>query len=195
MKRMRFLGAALAAIVVAGGGSLAVADPWGNQSGTTGAHPDEDPHTYCFAGNVPADLRPNIDNAAFNALDPTQANVNFQGSCVLSGASETDAVFQNVNLAPGVTGVTPCDDYESNPPTNQCDQYDVQLDYAQINVGAEDEIDQTQTACHELGHSVGLSHGANLGCMISTGDTPPTALRYRRYDPNHHIPDHINPWF
>lgn len=173
-------------------------DPWGTNDASTGTgpHPDENPHTYCYSSSVGSDLRTNIENAEWNALDITDANVNYQASCTTSGASETDVVWRQADLTPGTSGETYCDDFESDPPTNQCDQAYSSLDLAEINYGAEDEIDQTQTACHELGHTVGLTHGgASTDCMINSGDTPPTALQYRRYGPEHHAPDHINNWF
>ncbi len=92
----------------------AMADEWGSQDGNTGAHPDEDPHSYCLGSSVSADLEENIDAAAWNALDPTQVNVNYSSTCQLTGAGETDVVWTQGNIASGALAWTDCDDYESD---------------------------------------------------------------------------------
>lgn len=90
-------------------------------------------------------------------------------------------------------GKAPCDDYETL--SNQCDQYHVTLDLAAINVGENDGIHQHIVACHELGHTVGLTH-RTANCMtVGLGDDASTNIVYRRYNESHHIPDHINTWF
>ncbi len=94
---------------------------------------------------------------------------------------------------PGSTrGKAPCEDYDNG----YCDQYYVTLDPAQINVGSNDDADKT--VCHELGHTVGLTHGSGGGdggtddCMIS-GERPSTNSQYERYSSHHK--EHINAWF
>jgi hypothetical protein len=189
-RRVSFLLGTTLCLVV-GIGAWAVADPWGSQDGDTGAHPDSNPHTYCFGTPLSADLKPNIDNAAENALEPTDATVNFEAACDLSdtdGDRQTDVRWRQGDLAGGTTGLAPCAVYLSN---GHCDRYDITIDYAQVQQGENDERDQTQTACHEQGHSVGLSHASN-DCMMS--GEPPEDIAYRRYS-GHHIDDHINPWF
>lgn len=170
----------------------AQADEWGDQDSSTGAHPDEDPHSYCYASSVPSGLRDQIYNAQWNALDPTEVNVDYHSTCTLSGSSETDVYWREENLS-GLYGKAPCNDYETF--SNQCDQYHVTLDRAAIDVGTDDGIHRTIVACHELGHTAGLSHRDGNCMRATTPDNPPTELKYRRYDPYHHIPDHINPWF
>lgn len=125
---------------------------------------------------------------------PTDATVEYKPSCVYSGSYETDVVWFSGNLPGGVRGRTYCDDID-NPP--QCDQAYATLDEAEINVGSNDEIDTTFTACHELGHTVGLTHGSGGGngttddCMANAySDTPSTDIRYQRYSTHHR--GHIN---
>ena len=179
--------AAAATLVIATALSVA-ADPWGTGTSDTGAHPDADPHTYCYSSSVGSDLRENIENAEWNAMDPTAVNVNYQSSCDLSSSSETDVVWRQAALS-GAYGSTYCEDFD-----NHCDQFYSTLDLAAINVGANDEIDQTQTACHELGHTGGLTHGGSSGdCMINSGDNPPTDVQYRRYGEHHR--SHLTAWF
>lgn len=166
----------------------AAADPWGTGTTDTGAHPDSDPHTYCYSSSVGTDLSLNIYDAEWDAMDPTAVNVDYNSSCDLSSDTETDVVWRQANLA-NAYGSTYCEDFDTH-----CDQFYSTLDLAAINVGDHDEIDQTQTACHELGHTGGLTHGGGSGdCMINTGDNPPTDIQYRRYG-NHHG-SHLTDWF
>lgn len=95
-----------------------------------------------------------------NSLDfPTDATTSFTSSCDLSGWAETDVVWFDGNLQSGVRGQAVCEDFDGN----YCDQYYVTLDPAQLNIGGNDDADTTKTACHELGHTVGLTHGDGGG--------------------------------
>lgn len=170
------------------------ADDWGHQDGNTGAHPDEGPHTYCYSSSVGSDMRQNVGWIEGGALrHGTQASVIRHSSCNWTGYQETDAVWQNVNLTPGVSGVTPCQSWENGVVQSQCDQYYVKVDMAEVRRGSHDERDESQTICHELGHANGLTHGgASEDCMISTSEPPP-ALQWRRYGTHHRW--HINGWY
>lgn len=173
---------------VLGSAPVAGADEWGTGDSSTGAHPDADPHTFCYFSSVTEDMKSGIREAEWEALDPTQADVNFISSCNLSGSGETDVVWRQGSLS--VDGSSFCEDFDGS----NCDQYYVTLDAGNINVGSNDEIDESQTACHELGHTAGLSHGGTSDCMINASlSTPPTEVQFRRY--NQHHRDHINAWF
>jgi hypothetical protein len=63
-------------------------------------------------------------------------------------------------------------------------------DPAEINIGNNDVEDLRKTLCHEVGHSVGLLHGALDDCMRN-GEIPNTNVQYRRYN-FHHRAEHIN---
>lgn len=190
-RRMLIVGTLMTSGLVAAGPGYA--DDWGYQDGDTGAHPDENPHTYCYSSTVGGDLQENIVAAENNALrDETQATVTYVSACNWDGYQETDGVWRNVDLAGTTTGSTPCQSWENGVVQSQCDQYYINLDGPEIRLGDNDEIDETQTACHELGHAVGLTHGGD-DCTISTGQTPPTELKYRRFGSHHK--DHINGWF
>ncbi|MGK2874463.1 MAG: hypothetical protein ACSLEW_02335 [Nocardioides sp.] len=174
----------LASVAFFGTAFVAAADPWGdmtNESNGIGTHPDSDPHTYCYTSGVPSGLSTNIADAMWNAMDPTAVNVDYNSSCDYSSSTETDIVWFEDDL------------YQASG-SSYCDQAYSTLDLAAINVGGEDEIDQTQTACHEAGHTAGLTHGGSVDCMINSADTPPTALQFRRYG-EHHRTDHLTPWF
>lgn len=175
----------------------AQADEWGDQDSSTGAHPDEDPHTTCFGTNFPiVGSRDDwVLDVQTNAMDvPTDVNINNHNlDCTNSGTQETDVVWNGGNLT-GAYGKAPCDDYETF--SNQCDQYHVTLDFPAIEAGPEDQVMAKIIMCHELGHTAGLSHRSGLNCMFSPDvQNPPNETGYRRYDSGHHIPDHINPWF
>lgn len=175
---------------------LAHADPWGAGPPDGGAPPDGSAHTYCWGvevyGGVNADIFDNVDAAEYNALEgPTVVNVIFENDCDYSGGTETDVVWLTENLPGSTRGSTRCEDYDNG----KCDQYYASLDRVEIAEGSDDELDETKTACHELGHTVGLTHHPNdtdWGCMRS-GEPTSTALSWRRYvgNNNHHV-NHIN---
>lgn len=171
--------------------SPAVSDPWGTNTVDTGAHPDPDPHGYCFSYTMNDWLIHYVTEIEENALaNPTEAQAPRDTPCTGSGSAETDVMWWVEDLPPRVTGSSHCDDLNSGI----CDQAYASIDVQEIYIGGEDEIDFKQTICHELGHTAGLTHGGNSNdCMINSGDTPPTELRYRRYGDHHTT--HINDWF
>lgn len=170
-------------------GPSASADPWGTNTTDTGAHPDSDPHTYCYSSSVGSDAQPNMSDAEWDAMDPTAVNVDYNSTCDLSSSTETDVVWREGDLAGSRLGETYCEDFDT-----YCDQSYATLDLPRIAVGSEDEIDETMVACHELGHTGGLTHGgSSTDCMADRGETPPTALQYRRYGGHHK--DHFTDWF
>jgi len=184
----------LALVVVVLGSVLcvttsSVADPWGTGTSDTGAHPDSNPHTYCYEYGFPGHYEHSVAQMENNALgDPTAATVVRESSCDYSSRTETDVVWQWRDL-PGTTrGRTRCEDFDT-----YCDQFYVQIDFNQITSSSSpDEENIRKTMCHELGHSVGLTHGPTPGgCMVSgavNGD-----LQWRRYASHHR--NHINAWF
>jgi hypothetical protein len=120
--------------------------------------------------------------------------VEFKSTCKLTGDGETDTVWFDADLPGGQRGQVFCEDFDNN----LCDQFYVTLDPTELNIGSNDEADTTKTSCHELGHSVGLSHGAGGGnggaddCMMS-GERPNLNSQYERYSLHHK--EHINDWF
>lgn len=186
--------AAVSCLLTSTATAPAVADPWGAGPPDGGAPPDGSAHTYCWGvqvyGGVNADIFDNVDAAEYNALQgPTVVNVIFE-SCDYSGGTETDVVWLTENLPGSDRGSARCEDYDNG----KCDQYYSSLDLAEIAEGPDDELDETKTACHELGHTVGLNHhpsSGDWGCMRSGPSG--TALSWRRYV-DHHV-DHINAHF
>jgi hypothetical protein len=181
--------------------AISRADPWGVQSSSTGAHPDGSTHGWCYGPGFDAALQDNAQNSFANALDaPTDAGVTFYSTCDTTDPLQTDVRWLDADLPAGTRGKAPCVKYLGD---GNCDRYDVTLDPVEINIGSNDEADTTKTTCHELGHSVGLTHGAGGGdgaggdpddCMIS-GERPNSNLQYERYGTAHHVGVHINGWF
>lgn len=171
------------------------ADDWGTGTGPTGAQPDGSTHNWCWGIGFDSDLQDNVNSSFYDALDaPTDAQVEFKSTCKLTGDGETDTVWFDADLPGGQRGQVFCEDFDNN----LCDQFYVTLDPTELNIGSNDEADTTKTSCHELGHSVGLSHGAGGGnggaddCMMS-GEWPNLNSQYERYSLHHK--EHINDWF
>lgn len=102
--------------------------------------------------------RTNIDSTLENTFEPTDLSVSIQDPPSYSGSSETDIIYRQVTLPPGVLGQTWCEDSVSS---TQCDQH--YIDFAA-------STPDTKTICHESGHGVGLTHGANASPSVSNGD-------------------------
>lgn len=115
-------------------------------------------------------------------------------SCDYEGGTETDVVWLTTNLPAGVRGRTSCNDHHF--PSGDCDQAYVKIDLAEIVAqGGPTEYNETKTACHELGHTVGLTHhenGTDWGCMVK--GVVSSDVKWRRYV-THHKSTHINAWF
>jgi len=185
----RTLGVALGALAVVAASAVgAAADDWGTNTSNTGAHPDSDPHTYCYNANIADGAKPNISSAEWDSMDPTAVNVDYNATCDYSSSSETDVVWFTGDLPDGVRGRTYCEDFDT-----YCDQNYVTLDLAELNEGSNDEFDQTKTACHELGHTAGLTHHADGNDCMDSGEVPNTNLQWHRY--NDHHKSHLTSWF
>lgn len=107
-----------------------------------------------------------------NVFAPTDLSVTRHTKASYSGGSETDIIFlYRDDLPSGVAGRAWCDDAVSS---TKCDQH-----YAAFA----DDTPSSSIVCHEAGHSIGLTHGAqaspaqsqtssSLGCMKTpTGGT------------------------
>lgn len=178
----------VAAAVLVAVAPQAMADPWGTGTTDTGATPDGGSHAYCTNELGADSLLPNINYVMTQALGAmTDATVVQHTLCDFLHP-QTDVRWLEDDLT-GASGFTIC--AAMNPDNNNCDRNDVTLDLASINVGSNDDDDQSQTACHELGHTVGLSH-ATTDCMMS-GEPPSSATTWRTFDAHHR--GHINAWF
>lgn len=127
-----------------------------------------------------------IEHAALG--DPTAVTVSFETGCDHDSNTETDVAWWEGQIDGPVRGQTFCEDFDTH-----CDQFFVTIDYNYIVQNSDPDPENVKkTICHELGHTVGLTHGSEYGgCMVSgavNGD-----VQWRRYASHHR--NHINAWF
>jgi hypothetical protein len=160
----------------------AAADAFNAGPPNGGYEADSANHLYCYGAGFDTGLRDDADYIMQSALDTeTGMSDTFESSC----NSGTDVEFLDANLPPGARGSYVCTSL-----SYVCWASEVTVDPAEINIGSNDTEDLRKTLCHEVGHSVGLLHGATDDCMLS-GEIPNTNVQYRRYN-YHHRWDHIN---
>lgn len=138
-------------------GADPVNDPNESQAGV-GPWPDGDVHRYCFAAGFDANLQDNVHWT--NEVTDANSDMNrlFE-ACDLTAAPSTDAVWRDAPLG-GDRGLTDCVQAWAVP--GRCDRANLILDPVAINAndpyGGGFEHNITKTACHENGHSMGLTH-------------------------------------
>lgn len=169
--------------------SVAYGDEWGTGTVDTGPIPDGGTHRYCWGAGFNSGLHDNATFAMQQSLDAdTDATVEHQ-ACDYT-APGTDVVWLDADLPGSTRGQSVCFVFNTN---GRCDRNHVTLDPAQLNLSADPQGNRTKTACHEVGHTVGLRHGPGGGdgrfddCMVS-GES--TLVRYS----SHHR-GHINAYF
>ncbi len=81
--------------------------------------------------------------------DPTDLTAIQESTPSYTGGSETDVIFQYGYLPPEAAGMAWCDDAISSSVRDQ--------HYAKFNTSSPSYA----LACHETGHTVGLTHGAD----------------------------------
>ena len=182
----------------------ALADPINLGPPDGGVRPDANPHTYCFG---PSYSSAAWQQGAHDSLAMTAANTDlerlYRSSCVTSGSAQTDVVIEEFDL-PGTTrGNYTCMRTHSN---GRCDRSRIRIDFDEIwaqsgtaGVPGTYDTNWRKTVCHELGHSMGLTHykvaafpaapdGQN-SCMIS-GHIASTSTAFIVYSAHHK--NHIN---
>ncbi|WP_329028004.1 hypothetical protein [Streptomyces sp. NBC_01423] len=132
--------------------------------------------TYYEQGSVNGAVGATVDLTMFDSYDGTDLNVTWIASPSYSGGAETDIIYQvsTSGFSGNTIGQTWCDDATT---ATKCDQEYVRFRAASY-------VDR-ELACHETGHAVGLTHGADaypsesntaseLGCMETpdTGNNP-----------------------
>ena len=161
------------------------ADAFGVGPPNAGWFADNATHTYCWGGGFNVALQNNAEYAMSVSLgNGTDITESFQGyNCTLA----TDVVWFDADLPEGVRGQYVCADFIGG---DVCGQSTVTLDPVFLNQGDNDEEDTTKTACHEAGHSVGLTHSATATDCMRNGEVPNADVQWRRC--NQHHKDHIN---
>jgi len=132
--------------------------------------------TYFTESSVTSTGNLRIGSRMSTQYDPTDLTVTEESSGDYSGGSETDIIFQqNSGLPSGVAGRAWCDDAVSS---TRCDQHYVA--YAS-------STPPSSTICYEIGHTIGLTHGASadpvqandsaaFGCMQTPSSGGGSAL-------------------
>lgn len=122
--------------------------------------------------SVNAGTKASVRAALTGSYDATHLNTGEVSSPVTSGSGETDVIYQqdSTGLPSSTLGRTWCNDATD---IERCDQH-----YIRFREGT--GIDR-MAACHETGHAVGLTHGAQafpalgqtdprLACMVAAHD-------------------------
>jgi len=146
-------------------------------------------HTYCFRGTWMMQNR-NLAHDAMRVLDAqTDMTVAFEARCTPT----TDVVFIFDRSLTHAYGTNYCVRLHSTPYT--CTQSEVRVNFDIIRQdgvaeGAADGFIMHQarwTLCHEIGHSVGLTHSPDgKDCMRYANWNPALfTSQYQRYSPEH----------
>jgi hypothetical protein len=109
-------------------------------------------------GSLSSTGRANIASTLNNEYAPTDLAVSFVSSPSYSGSAETDIIYQQGTVSGTADGIAWCNDAVSS---TKCDQHYNRFDSASPSVAL---------ACHETGHAVGLTHGAQASPSLSNGD-------------------------
>jgi hypothetical protein len=175
---------AAATIVLVLPTTTASADTFGGCNSNEGCRPDNFSHVYCISGAMNANLQTAVVGALGYLHNATSYNVLLDGNgCV----NTTDLVLiQDTALA--ARGQYSCQLFNG---AGNCER--ANLRFNPNNLPSAN--DRVKTACHEIGHSVGLKHGIPgvdnnqyTDCMFS--GSIPAGLNFDEYDA-HHI-THIN---
>lgn len=177
----------LAAACLAGAMTLSLVavvhgDDFGTGPPDTGWFADGSGHSFCLTTGF------NMGDVARFAMDDSlDADTDMHDIEDSSCGSETDVWFFEGDLPTGTRGQYICQIRNGVV----CISADVTLDKAEIDIGSFDWEDRRKTACHEVGHSVGLQHGdGKFDCMIN-GEIPDQGAEWRHYSGHHigHIDD------
>jgi hypothetical protein len=183
--RLALVGALTIAFVYAPAATSANAEAWDNMyptgtmnyinypcSDTTigNGHPcntDNATLTIFRESSLDASGKTNIKSALDAEYQPTDLTVSYVATPEYSGGAETDIIYQNRGSAvpAGSYAVTWCNDAANG---QECDQAYVAFDIAYPWVA---------TACHETGHAVGLTHGAQAYPPIDNQDPALACMR------------------
>lgn len=154
--------------------------------------PDTGSHSWCYLSGF--NQRTTADAAMTWLRDQTVVQTLYPGAC----DAHTDVRWGQGNLS-GAYGEARCRTRWDN---GRCDTYNVTLDMGAINNAARPNEQLSKTACHELGHTVGVRHyfdndlpgGDTAHSCLRSGEVQASWTNLRVYG-HHHRTQHINPWF
>lgn len=136
--------------------SQAGADEFGTYSNGAGPIPDNFDHTYCWSSGWTSGWNTYAQYAMGNLDGQTSYYDTFISSC----SSVTDIYWQ-LNSSIGARGDYICNAFNS---AGECERATIRLNPSALT----DDQNRRKTACHEIGHSVGMQHGdTKTDCMIN----------------------------
>ncbi|GLF97170.1 hypothetical protein [Streptomyces yaizuensis] len=102
-----------------------------------------------------------VNSVMANEYNPTQLNTSYDSSPSFSGSAETDIIYQEGtrNLGSNVLGMAWCNDAVTS---SKCDQAYIRIRPGNYSYGI---------SCHETGHAVGLTHGAQAAPRLRQNDS------------------------
>ena len=160
--------------------SIARADIFGGGPPDSYYYADNSLHMYCFDLNYIAAWQNPMIDALTNLQN--QTNVTVQESVTCSADTDVAFMVKNGSFWAGIRGQTACRKFAQQ--AGVCAGSIIVLNSDLLN----DYQNRRKTACHELGHSVGLSHAATGDdCMISGSSS---LINYNA----HHV-SHINSYY
>jgi hypothetical protein len=149
---------AVAALLI--GGTLA------SQSNPASAiNPDNKQHQICRRTSY------NLLITGYNHGLAQMQSLSGWGPDIRTNNCGDDVNVYDVNSGPGVAGVTYCTNWVASSAFTRCDVMSVDLNRAVLGT---DVTKWKSTACHELGHTVSLSHNTRLtSCMYTNTNAYP----------------------
>lgn len=145
-------------------------------------------HTYCLTSTFTT--APAVAHNAMSVLDSTTDFTIGQDASCLDG---TDIWWWQSDLPAGTRGQASCFAFHAD---GTCSSNDINIDFPELDLGANDAEDREKTAVHEVGHTIGLGHHSPAAhdCAMRSGDittfADPLNIKWRRY--HAHDIEHIN---
>jgi hypothetical protein len=114
-----------------------------------------------FQSSVGSGVESTVRSSLDGSYDGTDLAIHYASSPVYSGTGETDIIYQvsTSGMSGSLIGFTWCDNAAN---ASQCDQ-----SYVRFKDAADTD---RELACHETGHAVGLTHGAQASPVESNSD-------------------------